>query len=700
MKSAKLSAAILALLILTGYDSHSQTGLPADNKIRIPIQTGWQFREVGKNTWYSATVPGCVHTDLLNNKLIDDPFYRDNEQKQQWIGKTDWEYQTVLNITPAMLARDKLELVFEGLDTYANVFLNDESLLNTDNMFRTWRTDCKRLLRPGANTLRIRLRSPINEVLPLMAKMDYQLPAGNDQGEKTSPHTRKAPYQYGWDWGPRFVTSGIWRPVFLETWNKARLDDLHILQKHVTAAAASLTAEVEVVANTDASATIIVDNLSDKSLAVRKEVKLTPGVNRVALDFVVARPALWWPNGLGAHPIYSFKARLLIDGKRIDETVTRTGLRSLELRQQPDESGKSFTFVINGQPVFAKGGNWIPADSFPTRISTAKYRQLLESVRDTNMNMLRVWGGGIYERDDFYDLCDEMGILVWQDFMFGCSLYPGDQMFLDNVRQEAIDNVKRLRNHPSIAIWVGNNEIESGWFHWGWKDQLPARLWDDYLKLFYGVLPEVCASLDPSRPYWPSSPSSKLEDDPESQKMGDLHYWQVWHAALPFSEYEKQHPRFMTEYGFQSFPQLETVNTYTVPSDHDIKSPVMMAHQRHPRGNQLIREYMLREYPEPRDFESFLYVSQVLQAEGIKIGAEHLRRIMPHNMGSLFWQIDDCWPVASWSSIDYTGRWKALQYYARRFYSEVLISTYEKDGNLEIFVVSDRVKPFAAQLNL
>jgi len=702
MNKGKLRWAVLALVVFTSHTSQSQTNLRSKGiaKIKIPVQTGWQFREAGKDTWYLATVPGCVHTDLLNNKLIDDPFWRDNEQKQQWIGKTDWEYQTTFNVAPEMLKHENLELVFEGLDTYANVFLNDASLLNADNMFRTWRTDCKRLLKPGANTLRIRFRSPINEVLPLMAKLSYQLPAGNDQGEKTSPHTRKAPYQYGWDWGPRFVTSGIWRPVSLEAWDKARVDDLHILPKQVTAAVASLTAEVEVVANSNTSATIIVDNLTDKSIAAKREVNLTPGSNRVALDFVIARPALWWPNGLGAHPLYSFKARLLINGKSIDETTTRTGVRSLELRQQRDESGKSFTFVINGVPVFAKGGNWIPADSFPTRISKDKYRQLLESVRDTNMNMLRVWGGGIYERNDFYELCDEMGILVWQDFMFGCSLYPGDQAFLDNVRQEASDNVKRLRNHPSIVIWVGNNEIESGWFHWGWKEQLPAKLWDDYLKIFYGVLPEVCASLDPSRPYWPSSPSSKLEDDPESQKMGDLHYWQVWHASLPFSEYEKQFPRFMSEYGFQSFPQLETVNTYTVPADHDIKSPVMMAHQRHPRGNQLIREYMLREYPEPKDFESFLYVSQVLQAEGIKIGAEHLRRIMPHNMGSLFWQINDCWPVASWSSIDYTGRWKALQYYARRFYSEILVSPHEENGNLNVFVVSDRLQPAAAQLNL
>jgi beta-mannosidase len=703
VKTAKLLIPILALLTLAAATSQSQSELKREtgmHRLTISVNSGWQFREAGKDKWYPASVPGCVHTDLLNNKLIDDPFYRDNEKKLQWIGKTDWEYQTTFNVTAEMLGRKNLELIFEGLDTYANVFLNDEPLISTDNMFRTWRVDAKRFTRPGPNILRIRFRSPINEILPIMAKMNYELPAGNDQGEKTSPHTRKAPYQYGWDWGPRFVTSGIWRPVLFEAWDNARIADLHLLPKTIRAGVANLTAEVEVVAGANMDATIVVDNLTDKTVAAQRSVNLTPGANRVELNFTIPHPALWWPNGLGAHPLYTFKARLLINGETVDEATKRTGLRALELRQQRDESGKSFTFVINGVPVFAKGGNWIPADSFPTRISKDKYRELLGSVRDTNMNMLRVWGGGIYESDDFYDLCDEMGILVWQDFMFGCSLYPGDQKFLDNVRQEAIDNVKLLRNHPSIVIWVGNNEIESGWFHWGWKERLPAKLWDDYLKIFYGVLPEVCGSLDPSRSYWPSSPSSNLEDDPESQKMGDLHYWQVWHASAPFTDYEKQFPRFMSEYGFQSFPQIETVRSYTADGDRDIQSPVMLAHQKHPRGNQLIREYMLREYPEPKDFESFLYVSQVLQAEGIRIGAEHLRRIMPHNMGSLFWQIDDCWPVASWSSIDYTGRWKALQYYARRFYNDILLSPHEENGNLNFFIVSDRLQPADAQLKV
>jgi beta-mannosidase len=316
------------------------------------------------------------------------------------------------------------------------------------------------------------------------------------------------------------------------------------------------------------------------------------------------------------------------------------------------------------------------------------------------MNMLRVWGGGIYETDEFYELCDELGILVWQDFMFSCSMYPGNQEFLDNVRAEAEDNVKRLRNHPSIAIWSGNNEIEGAWYNWGWRQNLPASLWDDYQKIFDGVLKEVCANLDPDRLYWPSSPHGGLADDPNSLKSGDTHSWKVWHFAAPFTDYQKETPRFMSEYGFQSFPQLETVESYALADEHDIQSPVMMAHQRHPRGNELIKQYMLREYPQPKDFPSFLYVSQVLQAEGIKIGAEHLRRIMPRNMGSLYWQLNDCWPVASWSSIDYYGRWKALQYYSRRFYAPVLVTPYFERGNLDFYVVSDRTKATKAILNV
>jgi len=669
-------------------------------KHRSFLHTGWKFRQVGKPEWYTAEVPGCVHTDLLKNKLIDDPFFRNNEQKLQWIGKTDWEYETTFNVGPEVLDRQNVELVFAGLDTYAQVFLNESLLLEASNMFREWRIDAKRLLKPGANKLRIHFRSPINEVLPVMAKLDYQIPSPNDQGEKTSPYTRKAPYQFGWDWGPRFVTSGIWKPVAIEAWDAARIENFNIVQKEIKNGVARLTAEVEVLASSEVGATVLIANQTTRGPAVTQQVKLKPGVNRVQVDLVVNNPSLWWPNGMGQQPLYQFHVRLVRVRELLDQSDVRIGLRTLELRQRPDEWGKSFEFVINGVPVFAKGGNWIPADIFPSRITRDRYRQLIKSVRDTNMNMLRVWGGGIYESDDFYEICDEMGIMVWQDFMFACSMYPGDPEFLENVRQEAIDNVKRLRHHPSIVIWCGNNEVETAWMHWGWKQTLPAKLWDDYKKIFHDVLPSVCAAFDPSRPYWPSSPSSNLEDDADSQKIGDVHYWGVWHSSLPFTDYEKQLPRFMSEYGFQSFPQIETVNTYTLPEDRDIQSPVMLAHQKHPRGNQLIREYMLRDYRQPKDFESFLYVSQILQAEGIKIGAEHLRRIMPRNMGSLYWQINDCWPVASWSSIDYFGRWKALQYYARRFYDDLLISPHEDDGKINIYLVSDRQHATSAQLRL
>ncbi|NNE68032.1 MAG: glycoside hydrolase family 2 protein, partial [Pyrinomonadaceae bacterium] len=635
-------------------------------------------------------VPGSVHTDLLAHGLIPDPFYRNNEKKLQWIGKTNWEYETSFEIAGQTYSRERLELVFEGLDTYANVFLNGKEILKADNMFRRWRVNIKEHAKIGENRLRIVFRSPINEILPRMAKLDYQLPASNDQGEKTSPYTRKAPYQFGWDWGPRFVTSGVWRPVHLESWDSARVESLDIRQKKLTKMKAELSAGVEVVSSKSSSAEVVLRNRTEGTVAATKSVNLGQGLNEIFLDFEIIKPRIWYPVQLGDQPLYDFDVEVQIDGKTIDRASERTGLRTVELRQKPDKWGSSFEFVINGIPVFGKGGNWIPADSFPTRVTKEKYRHLMESMRDANMNMVRVWGGGIYEEDYFYELADEMGILVWQDFMFACSMYPGDDKFLENVRREAIDNIKRLRNHPSIILWCGNNEVETAWNHWGWKQRLPSLIWDDYLKLFARLLPEVVEEYDPETPYWSSSPSSNFQEDSDSQKVGDVHYWGVWHASEPFEEYQKQFPRFMSEYGFQSFPEIRTVEAYTLPEDRkSIETEVMLAHQKHPRGNQLIREYMLRDFEEPKDFESFLYVSQVLQAEGMRIGTEHLRRIMPRNMGALYWQVNDCWPVASWSGTDYFGRWKAMHYYARRFFEPLMVSMVEEDEKVHFYVVSD-----------
>ena len=570
-------------------------------------------------------------------------------------------------------------------------------------MYRQWRAAVRPLLRPKGNELVVVFRSAINEDLAKVGARGYELPAVNDLGEKTSVYARKAPYHYGWDWGPRFVTCGIWKPVRLEGWDDARLVDVALRQKELGKDKAALSAEVEVMGSRPTAAVVgsqpaaagatLEVAVQGGGPPVTVRVPLKEGVQAHTVPFEILQPKLWWPNGYGEQALYRVTTRLLVGGMVVDERTSRIGLRTLELRRQKDELGKSFEFVVNGVPVFAKGANWIPADSFLPRVTRERYADLLGSARAAHMNMLRVWGGGIYESDDFYDLADEMGLLVWQDFHFSCSLYPADAKFLANVEAEAEDAIRRLRNHASVALWNGNNEVEAAWFQWGWKERYPAWLWNDYKAIFHDLLPRAVARLDPTRAYWPSSPSANLEALPGDCCNGDMHYWGVWHGKEPFTAFEHQRTRFMSEYGFQSFPELKTVRSFARWDDLSLESPVMLSHQKSGPGNQLIREYLLREYQEPKDFASFLYVSQVLQAEGIKTAAEALRRARPRVMGSLYWQLNDCWPVASWSSIDYFGRWKALQFYARRFYAPVLVSTSEQDGQVSVSVVSDRTAP-------
>jgi beta-mannosidase len=710
---------LLALALATA------AGAAGAARTSVPLHEGWTFRQVGREESYPAKVPGVVHLDLLASALIADPFSGRNEQNLQWIGKTDWEYRTRFAAPAGLRSRRHVELVFDGLDTYARVYLNGEKILAADNMYRQWRVGVRERLRDDGNELRVEFRSPIREDLEMVPARGYARPAVNDQGEKTSVYVRKAPYSFGWDWGPRFVTCGIWKPVRLEAWDDARLADVFVRQTGLGEDEARLVAEVDVLGGAAAprSASLeirVAGPGSSGPLPLRGEGQGGASTNdRVAgepepaavvsiplgeettthsVSLEIRRPKRWWPNGYGEQPLYTVTTRLVVGGETVDERSTRIGLRTLELRRRPDEWGKSFEFVVNGVPVFAKGANWIPADSFLPRLTRERYARLLGSARDANMNMLRVWGGGIYESDDFYDLADELGLLVWQDFHFSCSLYPADPPFLANVGAEAEEAIRRLRNHPSVALWNGNNEIEAAWFQWGWRERLPAWLWNDYEKIFHDLLPKTVARLDPTRAYWPSSPSANRESMPGDPGNGDMHYWGVWHGGQPFAAYERTPARFMSEYGFQSFPEMATILSFAGPDDLAIGSPVMTSHQKHPRGNSLIREYMLREYREPKDFASFLYVSQVLQAEGIKIGAEYHRRSRPRTMGSLYWQLDDCWPVASWSSIDYFGRWKALQYYARRFFAPVLLSTAEDGDEVAVFVVSDRTEPLSATL--
>ncbi len=686
----------------------------------------WTFRRVPRakgpaDPWLPATVPGCVHTDLFANGKIGDPFWRLNEKDQQWIDKENWEYRTTIKADRELLARERVELVFHGLDTYADIFLNGVSVLWTTNMFRTWRVDLKGQLKPGDNVLVVRFRSPILQVKPTYDRLGYKLPAVNDQAdEMVSMLTRKAPYHYGWDWGPRFVTSGIWRPVEIDAWDEARLDDVQIFQNQLDAKVARLTVKARVYATRAGRARVSVALATTAAGetagaggtaaaggtplgSVDADLKIGP--NEVAVPVRIDNPQRWWPNGLGPQVLYPFQTSLSVGGVARDLRRTRFGLRTIEVVHEMDKEGKSFTVKVNGAPVFMKGANWIPADSFVTRMTTDRYRWLLRSAADAHMNMIRVWGGGIYEDDRFYELCDELGLLVWQDFMFGCSMYPGDDAFVDDVRQEAIQNVRRLRNHPSLALWAGNNEIEAAWQGWGWAFKfhlsraVQDKMWGDYKRVFHELLPSVIKAEDPGRFYTRSSPSAN-DDSIKSNKLnyGDMHYWGVWHAEEPYTKYAANTSRFMSEYGFQSFPDSWSVSQYTIAADRDIESPVMLSHQRHPRGNQLIRTYLQRDFRKPKDFPSFLYVGQVLQATVIQYAAEAHRRQMGHNWGSLYWQLDDCWPVASWSGIDYFGRWKALHYAAKRFFAPVLVSVVEEGGTVKVWGISDRRTDTGAKL--
>jgi beta-mannosidase len=678
------------------------TGKRVQQELRGP----WSFRQIGGDeVWMPAAVPGCVHTDLAAGGKIEDPFYGTNEKDQQWIERCGWEYTSSFHAEDALLAHERIDLVCKGLDTYADVWIGESKVLSANNMFREWRADVRDFLRHGANTFRVRFRSPIEEVDATYDALGYVLPASNDQATRmVSMFTRKAPYHYGWDWGPRFVTSGIWRPILLDAWERARIDDAQVLQTELTDARARLRVRTTVVSTTFQRARV---DVSVGGVRAAAEADVRPGANLVDVDLVIDRPQRWWPNGLGKAHLYDVRVALSLDADAIDVRSLRVGLRTVEVEHARDAAGKSFSIRVNGAPTFMKGANYIPSDSFVNRVTGERHRQLLQSAVDANMNMLRVWGGGIYEDDRFYDLCDELGLLVWQDFMFACSMYPGDDAFVANVREEAIENVRRLRNHPSVALWSGNNEIEVAWRRWGWQQKyamseaLQASLWKDYQRVFHELLPAVVAEHDPGRFYTRSSPSAN--DDaviPDTVGFGDMHYWGVWHAEKPYEEYARQVSRFMSEYGFQSFPELDTVAAYAPASEWRIDSPVMLAHQRHPRGNALVGTYMERDFRAPKDFDSFLYVSQVLQAVVIEFAAHAHRRAMPANAGSLYWQLDDCWPVASWSGIDYFGRWKALHYFAKRFFAPVIASVIEDEGTVSIWIVCDRRRGFGARLRL
>lgn len=627
---------------------------------QFTIDSGWTFGQSDKNERYPATVPGCVHTDLYHNSLIPEPYYGQNEAKLQWIERRDWVYTTTFDLPDGVHNSEHVDLVVDGLDTLATVALNGRVILESSNMFIGLRHSVRELLKETGNVLEIHFANPMDYIREREGKPLAPIACDPIGGRQ---QIRKQQCAFGWDWGPRFATSGIWRPIYLEAWSETRIDAFKLQQTHADGQV-SIDVEIE---------------LSDPCERVQSRVVLRDvdqTVAECASDNVgmhclqVEEPKLWWPNGQGEQPIYQLEVELLCDGVVIDRRTQLVGLCDIKLDRHKDAWGESFQFQVNGRVIFAKGANWIPAHCFVNE-GDALAMDALDSARDANMNMIRVWGGGVYESQGFFERCLENGLLVWHDFMFACWTYPGDESYLESVREEAIYQVRRLRNYSHLALWCGNNEIVQ--MHWEKMRDHPEEA-KAYETLFHAILPEVIEAHGGSTAYWPSSGWNPQDPmgPPDNVESGDTHFWGVWAARQPVETYESLEHRFFSEFGMQAYPWPETAATFT--DSRNIFSPDMNCHQKNGSGNEIIFHYISTRYRFPKDYESTVYLSQLNQAYCLRFGIEHMRRNMPRTMGALYWQLNDCWPVASWSSLDFGGRWKVLQYAARRFFAPALIS--------------------------
>ena len=624
----------------------------------IPLATtAWRFRDCDGSAWMPASVPGCVHTDLRRAGRIEDPYWGTNEAGLQWIGERDWEYATSFVASRELLDHEGVDLVADGLDTVATVSVNGRRVAQTENMFIAHRWDVKALLRPGRNTLHIRFASAERYV---RTQRTGHRPREINDPVGGCTVIRKQQCQFGWDWGPRFVTAGIWRDIRIEAWGANRLVDVAVHQVHGPRGRVRLRLEPEL-ARPDPGARLSWRLSLDGALVAAGS----------GPDVPIAAPQLWWPNGQGAQPLYRLEAEVSAASGAVIGTVTRRiGLRTIVLDRHKDRWGESFQFVVNGRAVFAKGANWIPASCFVAGLGRADYARDLGAAAAAHMNMVRVWGGGVYESEDFYDLCDELGLLVWQDFMFACTLYPGDPAFIASSRAEAECQVRRLRHRACLALWCGNNEVWSINAH-ELLDPEKTHLRSDYERLFHRALPEVVASLGGPTAYWPSSPWRGDADTGHAagEARGDTHYWDVWHGRSPVKDYERWNFRFASEFGMQSYSSPATQATFCPPGQGNIFGSVMENHQKNKGGNQVILDYVSRRYRFPRDQDSLVYLSQLNQVHCVQTGVSHYRRNMPRCMGALYWQLNDCWPVASWSSVEHTGRWRALHHAVRRLYA-------------------------------
>jgi len=659
--------------------------------LRLTLDGQWQFRQIGDEDWMEAQVPGSVFHDLLTAGKIEDPFYRENEYKAREIALRDYEYKKVFSADRELLDYDRIVLHCDGLDTLADIYLNGVLAGCAGNMHRIYEFDIKNLLMAGENELRVVFHSPVKYVEEKNAENPLW---GSEHAIAGFQYIRKGHSMFGWDWGPKIPDSGIWRSIAIIGSGEDRLEDIYITQRHQLSGV-SLDVRVRLARVPEDNLVIIVKLTAPDGKTIARQVKPVGKEEHILLD--VDRPELWWPNGYGAQPLYDVAIELRRGNELLDGRSYRVGLRTIAVRRDKDSWGESFEFVVNGVSIFAMGADYIPEDSLLPRCSRERTEKLIKSCISANFNCIRVWGGGYYPEDYFYDLCDQYGLLVWQDFMFACAEYELTDEFEQNIVMEARDNIIRLRHHASLALWCGNNEIETAWADWSFPKTQKRR--NDYTRMFEELLPRAVAEFDPATFYWPSSPSSGGGfDNPNDENRGDVHYWEVWHGLKPFTDYRKFHFRFVSEFGFQSFPGIKTVKSFTLPEDRNIFSYVMENHQKNGSANGRILYYLSDNFKYPKDFESLLYASQLLQAEAIKYGVEHWRRNRGRCMGAIYWQINDCWPVASWSSIDYFGRWKALHYFARRFFAPVMISACEDECCAALHVSNESMREFSGEL--
>ena len=665
------------------------------------LDRGWTLTSDTLAPMRNFAVPSVVQQTLSDAGVIPYPYSGTVENELLWISNHPWTYTTQFNVKGSMLNQEVVELVFEGIDTYASVTLNGEKLFDADNMFRTWKVDVKPLLKEKKNRLVVTF-PPYDSVQQALY----------DQCRPRFPEkyavTRKAPYQHGWDWAPKYKNIGLWKPVKLVAWSDARLENAYIVTNEISETQAKLTLHLDV--ESAANGDLVAEIRNGGKLIQSCPFQMEQGNQHKMFGFTMEDPQLWWPNEMGEQALYDFEIVLKDDDKLLDSKTIRTGIKTFQMVQEPDANGFSFYFKVNGVPFYAKGANYVPEEMIETWIDNDCTVNLLQESKKAHFNMLRVWGGGIYPSDDFFNSCDSLGILVWEDFMYAGTMYPYDEAFLENAKIEALEQVKRLASHPSLALWCGGNEISEGYYNWGWQQSLGWSAEDDqamkmgYDRLFETILPMVVDTYDGTRPYWPSSPS-KGWGRPESLTQGDVHYWGVWWGEQPYEMYREKVGRFNSEYGYQSYPDIQTLKTaagddaeFKALCDYEgddlyaliSKNAFLAAHQKHARGARQINDFIERYFPKAKTFEEYVYLSQLSQAYGMEIAIEAHRTAKPYNMGTLYWQLNDAWPVTSWSSIDHSGKPKAMQYKLRTLYAPVLLSFDQNDH--QVYVTSDLMR--------